>query len=570
VIEAYHFIKYDGDTCPEDILKRSESDATLCFDFEDSIQNWISPEKNDALKINFRNHFQQFFAKHYLQLQSCKFGVRINAEASHQQLLDIQALHSVRDFVKIHSILLPKTESCQHLHALIEELGRMKIEYVEIIPIIETKKGLNNLSGIAKLFPQKIKSIGFGHCDYNLDINSFPFFHQESIEYWRWITKMHAILETDQIKLINSAYLQLDNHPFFIKMLSYLQSICGDNFGQFTLTYKQSMQCREFDDTSDTGYINIKERLNLKPDYLIAEKIVRDFESENHDFGFTVTRKNKLIISPQEYVAAKKSFSLPKNKNIEFAFLGGCFPVQYNILFEDNFHQLLKNRVENDLNANLNINIVRYERFANCIDKLKKCAVNNKPDVLVFHIRPEPYLRILKFYYKYLNHCGELKWSVNFPLLKILSPEKYDFYLLGRRYSNADRNKQSGSSKIMISLNYLSGFIIGNHFYAIRQYLKLADQVCGYCAENNIKLILLGPALRSQTKFEKTFSSSLISATERYFLKKNVVFISGIDNTLKDQAEYFNPNGIHANEKYHAFIAQRISDKLSRMITKTD
>jgi citrate lyase beta subunit len=566
VIDSYHFIKYDKNTSPEFVLRRNESDATLCFDFEDSIQNWILPQKNSELKAEYRNYFRKLFTGNSSQLQNCKIGIRLNSESSGEQIFDVRTLQSVKDFLKIHSILLPKTEDCEQVIRLIENLDKLKILYDEIIPIIESKNGLNNLPDIAKLYPQKIRNIGFGHCDYNLDIGAFPFFHQESIEYWRWIHKLFSILDINHIRIINSAYLQLENHSYFQKMLGYMKSICGDNFAQFTLTFRQSIQCRDFIEHGNIEYKKINERLNLRPVRSNAESLIDKFETEDHHIGFAVTRENRILISPQEYVSAKNFIYSLTEKNIELAFLGGCFPVQYNILFEDNFLQLMRTKINKEYNANLIINIIRYERLTSFMEKLQNYRENNPLDILVFHIRAEPYLRILKFYYRYLNNDGENKWSVNFPFLKFISSEKYDYYLLGRRYSNIVQNKVSVLHKFMINLNYLSGSLIGNHIYAMKQYLKLTDDLVKYCIENKIKLILLGPTLRSSTILERLFSLRMVKMTERYFKNKKVNFVSGIDTTSEDQKEYFNLNGIHANEKYHEIISQRILSEISQII----
>jgi hypothetical protein len=95
-MRAYHFIKYDANTSLDNLLVNSNCQTTICFDFEDSIQDCIEPSNTDALKENHRKHFKSIIDKN--QLNQYKIGVRINPIDSKDFQLDIQLLSEI-DFV---------------------------------------------------------------------------------------------------------------------------------------------------------------------------------------------------------------------------------------------------------------------------------------------------------------------------------------------------------------------------------------------------------------------------------------------------------------------------------------
>jgi len=560
-MEIYHFVKYYEGLLLDRLLDKNESNATVCFDLEDSIQNVFHSEKNTELKAYHRKLLINILNSCTSESSLLKIGVRINASNTFDQKLDFKCLVGLPT---IHTILLPKTESAEQIIDLFHNLEKNNISYKEIIPIIETKIGITNLESIAKVKSSKIKKIAFGHCDYNLDVKHFPFFHQTSREYWSWIEKIVSIIKPFGLKFVNSPFLELNNDSEFEKMLSSLFSICGLDCGQIAMTFNQALICHKNSGQVIPYFKKLPNRLNMKVEQSFAKKFIELFEKGNDDRAFTITLAEKNFLSPQEYTAAQNFNNKIQNSNINFTFVGGCFPIQGSLLFEDLFHQLLKSKFENDYNINLNVNIIRYERFKNCFDKISTYADNNPIDILIFCIRPEPILRLTKLSYKFIDNLGRVKRTFNLPNSKQLNPEKYD--LLESESTSLPTNRQEiPQNKTWTNLNYLFGYLIGNNRVALNKYLKLIDEVILFCKTNNIPLLIMGPAIRTNTYMEKTISKRL----ERYMKKKIVIsedkFIKGSDLTHNGN-KLFENNGIHANKFYHKLIADRIANKLSNTI----
>ena len=98
---------------------------------------------------------------------------------------------------------------------------------------------------------------------------------------------------------------------------------------------------------------------------------------------------------------------------INLTIMSGCFAVQSNIKPEKLYHQIVKKELEKNLKNILNINILRYERFASCFEKIKNYAEVYKIDVLLFQIRTEQFLRISKLYYTYSDEDKKKKRIVS-------------------------------------------------------------------------------------------------------------------------------------------------------------
>lgn len=557
MFDIYQFIKYNSETTIESIKKKGESGAVICFDLEDSIYNWIDETEGNNLKQKYRKWLNRIIAGLNEHLTPVKIGIRINSFESGQQQFD---LDSIPRGSKIHSLLIPKVEDSFQIDTVADGLVARNIVVNELIPIIESRKGLINLRNIIGAKYQ-VSKVGFGHCDYNLSIGAFPFFHQDTLEYWKWISVIIGVLRIHNIKFIHSAYLNLDDSAFFRSMLSHLHCIAKDNFGQFTLSHQQTLLCNSFTQQITLSEAIAKNRLDLCVNKQMFSSLISAFEECNKGQGFTVSPDRRILISPQEYKSAKLHFQNWKEKSINFTFVGGCFPVQGDILFEDIFHQTLKRNVEKNLNVNFQVNIIRYERFSNCLEKIANSLATRSIDYLVFHIRPEPYLRLSKLYYKYLDTGFKLRRSLNLPFMHILNPEKYDLLMLSRKYEYIE-NKKPILYNALINLNYIFGYIAGNQNYALKKYLCLAEEVIGFCDNHTIKLIILGPAMRSSTIMEKIFSKKLERFISGSLRGLDIKYVFGQEKHRVNGKKYFKDNGIHATELYHDLIAGRLFQEI--------
>jgi len=563
-MRAYHYIKYNESTSLDSLLAHTDSKTTLCFDFEDSIQDCLSPANTTILKTNYRRYFDTIVEKCNTEIGTYTIGIRINAVDSPEYVLDLEIVAKLKQPI---TIFAPKIDSSIQILKLHDDLKKVGAGNNEIIPVIETKKGLDNLAEILKNSSTIISGIALGHCDYNLDTGNYPFFHQDSREYWTWITKIAELTKPYNLCVVNSPFLQLDNNEFFHYILYMLYAIGGNKIGQITLTQKQTSICNFFPDNIKNYTLpKLFNRLDQRVPLLYAEKFIASFEKSNNLKGFSIDN-DRTILSPQEYFASKVFLHKIDFPEINFTFVGGCFPVQGDLPFENLFHQLLKQKLENSREIKFNVNIIRYERFRNCRNKIEEYKQNQTIDILVFSIRPEPFLRLVKLYYKFMDSStGRKKWSLNLPIFNNVNPEKHDLLSFDARYNLSTFRDSSLIHKTLINLNYIFGLLLGNANYSQKLYLDLVNEVIEYSRMNNIKLFILGPPIRANTRIERLLSKRL----DKFIRKAPTIvqdnFISGSE-PIKN-GEYLFKNGIYANEKYHELIAERMLEKIQPTIDK--
>ncbi len=561
-MKIYQFIKYTDNAALDNLIVNASENTTFCFDLEDSIQDSINPFNTPRLKSAYRSIFKTILEKFNGHSTRLNIGVRINGTHSDDYLSDIEAISGRH----ISTIFLPKTSNVLQIPDLVSRLQRSGVSYDEIIPVIETKKGFQNLESILKIKTGKITAIAFGHCDYNFDNDIYPFFHQDAREYWNWVIKMYNIIRPYHLTFVNSPFLKLKDDLSFNNMLSLLHSVCGDHFGQITLTRKQTQLCASFiPDKTKTITETVANPLDLKVPKFYAEDFIEAFEKSEKNNGFAIT-DDRIILSPHEFQSSLRYLGKRNFPEINFTFVGGCFPVKGNVLFENRFHQVLKKHIENKYELKFNVNIIRYERYMNCLNRITMSEHNNPSNILVFSIRPEPFLRLVKLYYKFADDTnGKIRWSFNLPFLNKINPEKHDVLSVDTRFHPAMLGSKSRLRKMMINLNYMVGIAIGNDKFSILEYLKLVRDVIDLCKKRNIHLLILGPAIRTNTFMEKVLSRKLDVFFRKSLAIPSVQYISGAD--LERNGEpLFEKNGIYVNEIYHEVIAERLGNSIKMII----
>ena len=74
-MRAYHFIKYNESTSLDSLLAHTDSKTNLCFDFEDSIQDCLSPANTTILKTNYRRYFDTIVEKCNTEIGTYTIGI---------------------------------------------------------------------------------------------------------------------------------------------------------------------------------------------------------------------------------------------------------------------------------------------------------------------------------------------------------------------------------------------------------------------------------------------------------------------------------------------------------------
>jgi len=250
-------------------------------------------------------------------------------------------------------------------------------------------------------------------------------------------------------------------------------------------------------------------------------------------------------------------------QNLNIMILGGCFTEQHNINYAEHYHQLLRAKLISQ-NYDVHLNIVRYERLTKCLQKIILQTDIQQPDILIFHVRSEPLLRIAKFYYKFLDSTKKIKYAFNFSIFNKNNSELHRHFINRPNVFTTSFNDQRENAfyLFLLNFNYLFGALFGNWKYAYKLYLKLINDIQTFCIERQIPLIIVGPVSRPRNSIENLLSIKLNNYCEAIEFNSDVSYIKTLGIYNNKNENLFFENGMHVNQAGH----KRISNLLFKVI----
>ncbi len=266
----------------------SKLDGIICFDLEDIIHPHLI-SNTDARKDLHRRHIIKGLSRFKSTELKRDFGIRINPTYSPAFYKDVNFLN--KNIPAINCIFLPKTESPEALQKAIELI---QTDFVEIIPIIESQRGMDNLVDILSVEDSRFRKIAFGHCDFNLDTNIFPFIHQDNSQYWEWINYLHIKCIQHEKDLINSPVLVIHPDNYFKANLQKTKQFSRIK-GQISLCKRQT----EMIHSINTGLQALN---NFHPPFPEIENALKLKKTHNFEDNMMIV-ENGIVISPQYILA---------------------------------------------------------------------------------------------------------------------------------------------------------------------------------------------------------------------------------------------------------------------------
>lgn len=237
--------------------------------------------------------------------------------------------------------------------------------------------------------------------------------------------------------------------------------------------------------------------------------------------------------------------------------IGGCFTTQHNIEFSRLYHQSLKKKMIDYTGQPTEINTIRYERIGKTLEKISDFHKAKDFDLLIFHLRTEPFMRLVKLYYKYINESQKQTGSLNLPFLNHLMSEKHDV-LEQRRINISNSSPEKKMHFYLRELNYHLGRLVGNKRKALKMYEGFLNEIVEYCHKQNKDLLVLGPASRPFSQFENRLSSDISDYFGKYSKDNKINYLELIGEKTGKQANMFFPNGQHVSQEGHDEVADKI------------
>ena len=187
------------------VLKKFEKfKISIILDMEDSAQDLFDSQNNAKLKKISRDGLQ--YLSDNKILKKTNTFVRINSQNSQFYHQDLDVISNVlKNKTSIVGIFLPKVENYDQIEDCYEKISASATKQISIVPMIETKKGLENLDNLLLKDKSKkiIKYVHYGHYDYCLDNNLWPFPEPYHLEYWQIIEKVSKNI----IKNVKNIYI---------------------------------------------------------------------------------------------------------------------------------------------------------------------------------------------------------------------------------------------------------------------------------------------------------------------------------------------------------------------------
>jgi citrate lyase beta subunit len=536
----------------------NETGAAAVFDLEDSQYIPFDETGTALLKEKARKCLREKFTG--LKQDSLISGVRLNSIDSKEFEKDLAFMESINSIHNFNYIFLPKIENVMQLKRAEYELGKISLSVSELIPIIETETGFGNLESISEYCRlNKIRMIAFGHCDYNKDAGLFPFYHPGSDYLDGKIQLFVQTVEKSGLSYVNTPFLELENPSGFRKILCGTGNICSNDFGQVTLSKKQTciIGSDYFADEFEPSYnINEEETADILN---YARRLVSDFKELRNGNGCVIKDKRGRVISPQEYESAEVFLGRnngerekKERRHYSVGIIGGCLPVQENINPDELYHQILMKKVNEKCNVDMRVTTERYDILSSALELIKKSDSVNKFDCIIFHVRPDPYLLNTKLYAKYIGKNNTRERKLNFQIFKFSEPPLMP---VNRGFGAAKRNL---FKKILRNMNYACGIMAGNAHVTAGAYIKVINDIADYCENNSVDLIVAGPPARPRMRIEMKLLKNLGKKLKKSFAGILTYTDLFFYISKKGESLFFDDN-VHYNKSGHELFADIIS-----------
>lgn len=243
-------------------------------------------------------------------------------------------------------------------------------------------------------------------------------------------------------------------------------------------------------------------------------------------------------------------------KNLKVLIVGGCFPVQGNIPKEKLYHQLLKKEIEDKIKIEVEINILQYEKLNPVYKKIDSIIKQENIDLIIFHLRIEQVLRIIKFYLRYHTKDNRYHQNINMAVIGKCLPETQEF-CLKRINDQTKMQSKSALKTILINLNYFLGYLVLNQLYVFKKYKSLSINLIELERRNNVRIIFTGPVSRPIRIIEHFTSYLLDVFMDKAISNKNGSYIK-LWGKCENNIYLFCDDNIKVNEFGHKRVSEII------------
>ncbi len=295
-------------------VKRLDAAGVMSIlDLEDSAQDPFDKDKTRDLKVNARKNFLELVNSKKWEGDEFNHSIyiRVNSDKTEFFEEDIETVLNIfNSGFPVSGIFLPMVESYTQIEKLYRLVGQYKSknnqeDSLEIIPMIETVKGMEGLEDILKSDNRSLlfSKVHYGHFDYCLDANLWPFPDPDQESFWKLVEPMMSLILGHNKTYIHTPFTFPNNIDLFWSSSRHLLNLFPNgNIWACTLNSELSLSEEPEDQldfkivTCDTSTEHKKNEARLiKENFLAGRANKRSFSVSNSRF-----------IPPHQFFAAEK------------------------------------------------------------------------------------------------------------------------------------------------------------------------------------------------------------------------------------------------------------------------
>ena len=246
---------------------------------------------------------------------------------------------------------------------------------------------------------------------------------------------------------------------------------------------------------------------------------------------------------------------------IKVGIICGCLPRQAGIEQSELYHQLMAGNIFRETGEQLSISSIWYTNLTKSINKVLELIEKENPEIILYHIRPDPYLRISKLFIRYRD-----RFNKHHLILNLNADDKN----IDERYYSPRNSlplpETSWKKIIFRDFNYLLGLSLGVNNRAISREKNLLKELAAVCSKHQKELIIIGPASRPRSKMENYLLKSLEIKLALDFKNDLNYYITCFGTQGNENENIFKKDGVHVSKAGHRRIAELIEPTLLKLI----
>ena len=282
-------------------------DAVVVLDLEDALWDVTDESRTAGLKAEGRRSLLALARDRRDLFARQRMGVRLNRWSSPESILDLAAIAEASRTVEFDTLVVTKVETELDLTEWVAALRRHGVAYRSLVPIVETRAGIDNLEAIAQgALRAGIEWLVYGHWDFALDSGWWPVPDHDHVVFWRHVEPLIERIEGLGLGYVHPPSFQLADMVRFGSILSRLRATCRREFGILTIGTPQTTfaSTSPRSDTRGGEWLLPADEPETATEH--ATRIVRTFTANKRpNLSFAVDVPRREFISPHIFLAAR-------------------------------------------------------------------------------------------------------------------------------------------------------------------------------------------------------------------------------------------------------------------------